>query len=106
MLEMTLRQAGFRVSVTGESSEILRLCSVEHFDALVLDNWMLGISGLEICKQIRALDNENPILFCSGAVTKADINAAVAAGAQGYIEKPFDPDYLVQVSRSAIAANV
>ena len=97
MMEMTLRHAGFRVSITGHSSEILHLCSVEHFDALVLDNWMPETSGLEICKQIRAVDNNTPILFCSGAATEADIAAAIAAGAQGYIEKPFDPDYLIQV---------
>jgi DNA-binding response OmpR family regulator len=103
MMEMTLRHAGFRVSVTGRSSEILHLCSVQQFDALVLDNWMPETSGLEICKQIRALDNSTPILVCSGAATEADIAAAIAAGAQGYIEKPFDPDYLIQVLQSAIA---
>jgi DNA-binding response OmpR family regulator len=105
MMEMTLRHAGFRVSITGRSSEILHLCSVEQFDALVLDNWMPETSGLEICKQIRAVDNNTPILFCSGAATEADIAAAIAAGAQGYIEKPFDPDHLIQVLQSAIGGN-
>jgi len=105
MMEMTLRHAGFRVSVTGHSSEILQLCSVEHFDALVLDNWMPEISGLEICKQIRAIDNKTPILFCSGAATKDDIAAAVDAGAQGYIEKPFDPDHLIHILRSVTGGN-
>jgi DNA-binding response OmpR family regulator len=105
MMEMTLRHAGFRVSVTRRSSEILHLCSLQQFDALVLDNWMPETSGLEICKQIRAVDDNTPILFCSGAATEADIAAAIAAGAQGYIEKPFDPDYLIQVLQSAIGGN-
>ena len=40
LVQFILRQAGFRVSVTGDSSEVLDLLATDPFDALLLDNWM------------------------------------------------------------------
>ena len=48
-------------------------------------------------------DPATPILFCSGALNKCDIDAARLAGAQGYIGKPFDPDELIEALRRAIS---
>jgi len=102
LVQLFLRQAGFRVSVTGDSSEVVSLVATDHIDALLLDNWMPELSGLELCRQIRIFDKNTPILFCSGAVTEADKKAAFSAGAQGYIGKPFDPDDLIAILRAAL----
>jgi DNA-binding response OmpR family regulator len=91
LVQLFLRQAGFRVSVRADSSEVLSLVATDHIDVLLLDNWMPGITGLELCRRIRSFNQTMPILFCSGAVTEADKKAALSAGAQGYIGKPFDP---------------
>lgn len=95
LVQLVLRRAGFRVSVTGDSSEVLHLVATDHIDALLLDNWMPEITGLELCRRIRSFDQNIPILFCSGAVTEADKKAALLAGAQLYISKPFDPEELI-----------
>ena len=63
---------------------------------------MPGITGLELCRRIRSFDQTMPILFCSGAVTEADKKAALSAGAQGYIGKPFDPEDLIATLRAAL----
>jgi len=102
MVELILRYAGFSVSVADDPTEILPLFSTHHFDALVLDNWMPGITGIEICRQIRTLDRNIPIFFCSGAVTSTDLDEAAKAGAQGYLEKPYDPDELIQLLRTSV----
>lgn len=102
LVQLFLRDAGFRVSVTGDSSEVLNLIATAHIDALLLDNWMPGITGLELCRRIRSFDLTLPILFCSGAVTEADKKDALSAGAQAYIEKPFDPDDLTATLRAAL----
>ena len=52
------------------------------------------------------IDQLTPILFCSGAVTDADIDAATVAGAQGYIAKPFDVDNLIETLRNTIKAHI
>jgi len=85
-----------RVSLTGNPAEVLYLASNERFDAVVLDNWMPDITGLELCQRIRGFDQSTRILFCSGAVTETDMEAPLQAGAQGYIGKPFDPDDLIK----------
>ena len=102
LVQLFLRQAGFRVSVRGDSSEALSLVATDHIDVLLLDNWMPGITGLELCRRIRSFNQTMPILFCSGAVTEADKKAALSAGAQGYIGKPFDPEDLIATLRAAL----
>ena len=105
LVQFFLQSAGFRVSVTGNPAEVLYLASKERFDAVVLDNWMPDITGIELCRRIRVFDQLTPVLFCSGAVTQADIEAATLVGAQGYIAKPFDPDDLIKTLRNTITVS-
>lgn len=102
LLALILQQAGFRVSVTGDPAEVMQLLAADRFDALLLDNWMPEVTGVELCLRIRLIDAKTPIFFCSGAVTEADKQAAFSAGAQGYLAKPFDPDELTAVLRAAV----
>ncbi len=80
LVRFFLQDAGFQVTLTGNPAEVLHLAASEHFDALVLDNWMPDITGVELCRRIRTFDKLTPILFCSGALTQSDIEAATKAG--------------------------
>ena len=100
LVQLMLQAAGFRVSTTDKSADVLRLVTTTHFDALLLDYWMPETTGLELCRQVRMFDQSTPILICSGVVTKADREAADLAGAQGYVEKPFVFKDLILVLRS------
>ena len=102
LVQILLRQSGFRISVTGDASEVLRLLAKDHFDLLLLDNWMPEVTGIELCRRIRSFDRNILIFFCSGAVTEADKKAALSAGAQGYIDKPFVPEELTATLRAAL----
>ena len=102
LVQHVLANAGFQVSVTGDPSEVPDLVLTTRFDALLLDNWMPGLTGLDLCRTIRSFDPNIPIFFCSGAVTEADKKAAFSAGAQGYIVKPFDPDDLTATLHAAL----
>lgn len=103
MIQLLLTGAGFRVSAPESAVDALTLATTERFDVVLLDNWMPGVSGLEICRQIRTFDQTTPILFCSGAVTQADKEAATSAGAQGFVGKPFDPDDLIDAVRAVLS---
>jgi len=59
----------------------MHLLATDSFDALLLDNWMPEMNGVELCRQIRSIDKTTPVFFCSGAVTDADKKAAFLAGA-------------------------
>jgi CheY-like chemotaxis protein len=71
---------------------------------MVLDNWMPELNGVELCKRIKTYDQEIPVIFCSGAVTRQDVLAAVKVGAQAYLAKPIDTDELITVLHNAIDA--
>ena len=93
-MEMVLRRAGFQVTLTGDPYEVLELLATNSFDALLLDNWMPKLNGIELCRLIRSINDDVVIVFCSGAVAESDKQAAFAAGADGFIGKPFLPqDY-------------
>lgn len=102
MVQALLSAAGFQVSTPDNAGDVLQLAATERFDALVLDYWLPQVTGVELCRRIRSFDKNTPILICSGAITAADREAAVLAGAQGYVGKPFSSKDLVQVLRSVI----
>jgi DNA-binding response OmpR family regulator len=103
LVPLILQAAGFHVSTTDNSADVLRLVTSEHFDALLLDYWMPETTGIELCRQIRKFDQSTPILICSGAVTEADREAATLAGAQGYVLKPFVSGNLILALRSVMS---
>ena len=102
LVQTVLQDAGFRVSLSDSTADALQLAASEHFDALLLDYWMPDFTGIELCRRIRAFDQSTPILICSGAVTQADKEAAVLAGAQGYVNKPFYAKDLITALRSSL----
>lgn len=99
LVQIMLRTAGFRVSTSDNAAGVLQLVASERFDVLLFDYWMAEVTGVELCRQIRSFDQSTPILICSGAVTPADREAAVLAGAQGYVNKPFSSRDLVRALR-------
>ena len=100
LIILTLRFAGYDVKCTDSAEEAIDLLTKEKFGLCLLDNWLPGTSGVEICKKIRQFDAKIPILFYSGAGYDTDKQRAFKAGAQGYLVKPVEPDDLLgEVSR-------
>ncbi len=95
LLTITLTMAGFEVTCTANGEEAINTLKDETFDLCLIDNWMPGASGEDLCKKIREFDTKTPILFYSGAGFDADKKRARDAGAQGYLVKPVLDDTLV-----------
>jgi DNA-binding NtrC family response regulator len=72
----------------------LELLAREAFDLFILDVRLPDMNGLELCRRIRAVDPNAPIVFFSGAVSPEDIDQAMRAGASDYFFKPLDPERL------------
>ena len=104
LLEIVLGRANFRVSVTDDPINVLELLSTDGFDAVLLDNLMPKMNGIELCRLIRSVNQTIVILF-SGAVGDGDQKAAFDAGAQGYITKPFEPQELASTLRSVLVTH-
>ena len=65
------------------------------FSAIILDNRLADISGVEICRQIRTYDKQTPIIFYSGSAYPKDKKEGLKAGANAYLVKPNDFDNLI-----------
>ena len=81
------------------AAEALELIGRERFDLYLLDNWLPGGSGVELCRKIRESDTSTPIVFYSGAGLDSEREEALAAGAQAYLIKPGDAAALVETVR-------
>lgn len=62
-------------------------------DLILLDRLLSGTDGLDVCKRLKAAPDTKdiPIIFLSAKCTDEDRAEGIAAGAAGYIAKPFDP---------------
>ncbi|MFY9620802.1 MAG: response regulator [Pyrinomonadaceae bacterium] len=103
VLTLLLQLAGFDVTCVENSAHAIRLAQSEKFDLYLLDSWLPGMEGDDLCKTLRELDATIPVLFYSGATAPADRARAMAAGAKGYLLKPADSDQLASEIKRLIA---
>ena len=94
VLTLLLKLAGFEVTCVESPADALRLAKSEKFDLYLLDSWLPGMDGDDLCKTLLELDSTIPILFYSGATSPADRERAMKAGAKGYMFKPAELDQL------------
>lgn len=72
----------------------LKLAQQQHYDLIILDISLPGISGLEVCQQLRDGGNDTPVLMLTARETRDDTLAGFQVGADDYLIKPFDLDIL------------
>jgi two-component system, chemotaxis family, chemotaxis protein CheY len=99
MVAFTLEKAGHEVHSAESGLAALKLTDKERFDLFITDLNMPGMNGLELIKELRMrqASRSKPILVLT---TEADADkkaAGRAAGATGWIVKPFDPSALLAV---------
>ena len=105
LVTYVLANRRYTVVAAANGDEALKLARTNNFDLYVIDNWMSGVSGIDLCRKLREFDSRTPILFYSGAAFERDKQDAFAAGAQGYLVKPAGPDELIaEVNRIVSAA--
>jgi len=79
----------YRVELAGDGLEALDVLAEERFDAVVLDVMMPGLSGLEVCRRLRASGDHSPVLMLTARDAIDDRVAGLDAGADDYLVKPF-----------------
>lgn len=92
-----LKEEGFAVDEAFDGTTGLEMAVVNEreYDLLLID-WMLpGVSGIEICRQIRKKNPVVPIIFLTAKDTVQDTVFALEMGANDYIKKPFSFDELL-----------
>ncbi len=100
MLRYNLEAEGFRVAQAEDGEEAEILVAEDRPDLIILD-WMLpGVSGIEICRRLRArMDTRAvPILMLTARGEEGDRVRGLATGADDYVVKPFSlPELMARV---------
>ncbi|MDR1995646.1 two-component system response regulator [Azonexus sp.] len=96
----------YRVRVTTSGEKALQIVySDEPPDLILLDIMMPGLSGLEICRRLKANPDRRriPIIFVTAMSTAADEERGLAIGAVDYITKPISPPIVKARVRTHLA---
>ena len=99
MLSFSLKDAGYTVIEAVDGLDGLAKAKQQTVDLVLTDQYMPGMDGLSLIKALRGLKNYEtvPILMLT-TETGSDIKAlGKAAGATGWLVKPFDPARLTEV---------
>lgn len=102
-LSMMLEFEGYEVSSTLNGASLLEMDS-NLPDLLLLDIWMSGVDGRDICKQLKQQPHTSrlPILMISAS--KDIQRSAIDAGADDFLAKPFEMDELLQKIQQNISS--
>ncbi|MCF2149158.1 response regulator transcription factor [Desmonostoc muscorum LEGE 12446] len=94
-IESELNYEGYQVSIAYDGLTALTAARELHVDLVILDWIMPGLSGLEICRRLRSITNEVPIILLTVKDEVSDRITVLDAGADDYLVKPFSIDELL-----------
>lgn len=90
LLKRGLDESGYDVRLAYDGDVALRIIKSENFDLVISDIILPKINGFDLCKEVRALYGEIPILILTALGTTDDKLEGFDAGADDYMVKPFD----------------
>jgi DNA-binding response OmpR family regulator len=101
--ERLLRRLGYETISTERGREGLRIAQSRRIRLVVTDLHLPDIDGLAIVEAVRAQSDPPPVIVVSAAASPDARRAATAAGAAGFLAKPFSVAVLVALIRAATA---
>jgi two-component system OmpR family response regulator len=102
LLAQYLGQNGITVSHAPDGGRGLAALEAHAYDAVLLDIMMPGMDGLEVCKRIRAKQQQVPILMLTARGDETDRVVGLELGADDYLSKPFSPRELLARLRAVL----
>ena len=98
VLARGLREHAFAVDTAADGQQALEQIGVNDYDLIVLDILLPGVSGLEVCRQVRRAGEAAPILMLTARGEPDERVAGLDAGADDYLPKPYHfPELLARV---------
>jgi two-component system, OmpR family, response regulator RegX3 len=100
-LSVGLQREGFRVQVARDGAEALELFDLVEPDLVLLDLMLPRISGVDVCRQLRARSSV-PIIMVTAKSSEIDTVVGLEVGADDYVSKPYRLRELVARMRAAL----
>jgi len=101
-LEDNLRFEGYQTIAAGDGTRGLSLAVSEAPDLILLDVMMPGMSGWDVCRQLRARGLDTPVIMLTARGAEVDRVQGLELGADDYITKPFSVRELMARIRAVL----
>ena len=103
LVSVALRFHGFTVETAGNGKEALRVLAEarvsedagKRVDLVVLDVMLPDVDGFELCRRLRAEDDDVPVIFLTARDTPSDTVTGLTLGGDDYVTKPFSVEALI-----------
>ena len=100
-LDRLLKSDGFTVQKFSEPAAFLSAVEKSFCRVAIFDVWMPDMNGLEVQAALRNTSPETRVIFMSGRDDPSVRQAALEAGAIGFLSKPFDDELMLRLVRQA-----
>lgn len=101
MLGIVLRNEGFQPVFVADGEQALSAFQEHRPDIVLLDLMLPGMSGIDVCRAIRA-ESGLPIVMLTAKTDTVDVVLGLESGADDYVVKPFKPKELVARMRARL----
>jgi len=101
-LDTLLTLEGFMVSMAGDGPSGLELLSRNEYDLLLLDLALPGESGIDLLPRIVEMQPNLPVIMITAYGTVGNVVDAIRAGAENFVQKPWDNEKLLADIRAAV----
>ena len=102
LVQVALKFHGCAVTTSATGMDALALATATSPDLIVLDVVLPDIDGFEVCRRLRASDNDVPVIFLTARDTTSDTVTGLTLGGDDYITKPFSVEALVARVRAVL----
>jgi DNA-binding NtrC family response regulator len=102
-LDTLLTLEGFSVSTAGDGPSGMELLSRNEYDLLLLDLALPGQSGIDLLPRIVEMQPNLPVIMITAYGTVGNVVDAIRAGAENFVQKPWDNEKLLADIRAAVA---
>ena len=101
---VTLTNAGYEVTEAVDGMDGINKLKTSQFDLVITDLNMPNMDGLTMIRELRQIPAQMgvPVIFLTTESDGELRQQAKAAGATGWLTKPFDPDNLVKIARKVL----
>ncbi|HEY0590191.1 MAG TPA: response regulator, partial [Thermoanaerobaculia bacterium] len=103
LLTLHLQRAGYHPRISGDGQEAWELVSSNAFDVIILDRSLPSLDGISLLQRIKAHPRLRmvPVILQTASVSPDEVLEGIRAGAYYYLTKPWDPQMLVEIVRTA-----
>lgn len=108
LIRYNLFKDGFRPVAVPSGEEALERLKTDPPDLLLLDLMLPGIDGLDVCREIKSIDELRliPVIMLTAKGEESDIVTGLELGADDYIVKPFSPKVVIARIRSVLRRRI